>query len=1129
MSSLLLKVDDENDDFLDEVVEFGDGTQYKVTHEESVAAAAEAALAPSTLSGEPVRKQDRFAEDFDRSWPQSQSSQQHQPSSQHQPPHQRPFQPSHPHPPSSHHPFHQQQHSYKSHSLEKRPSHSHESFSSSSQSNSHISTANSSSFPRQAPSQSPTSSTSVLPTKPRPDDPNSRKLFNERSNKFESSSSLSHPTPQSQPEISPAFQLLQKSRGSENRGLPSRSLVGGERVGFDRPPLPDQPDGRALPPHLAMASNSVGASSTVNGPPPRSAWAIAREGPKGGSPAGGGSLASRVSQPHLTSLPPPPPLTVDSSRTRTSFSSSDDAHPPHSHTQPSHHAIGSSRPLLGGPRRLSNNTSATYQLPLLSPSNSPTLPTARPYLARRPSSEAPRRLSVDPSATNLADPARRPSVNGDRPMSPQDLTTMQKEEMVSAAERARKRREAEEAERLAARERAKKKADELAAKVKVNESTLKPAIVEPKMVSDQESKTTAPAPQTTVPVPTAPGTSSRSAPLPSPAITSTPSVPQPAVPASTSSTTTTHLGANSAHPTLDQKVPPVGQHSGIPTPSPPQITKNGPIPDDVQVVDYSELSSLAPADAPIPDPKALEGNDTAISSTKRSRMTSVDFFEDKQMKTRFEPSRSKPTSVESVKPTGLGGWRKNFGGTSGSTPSPFANTSGSASSVPASSPTTMVPAVAPSPVSTSVLSESSLSSTPIDVALGSSDPTSPAHPVQPSPPSSIRKPSPPPPGLRQDSVSQTVITAATVPSQLPSSPTKAAYRDVDISSIDDVMSRIKSEMDRREAEKAAAATTSQNTTRAHSGTLPLKPQFSSSVNPFAASQLSPSTSVSVKTPTSTSPPALVASPLRPASIEEVTTVPPRPSSPPPAWKLYSVHLPTDTRRRPPADSSKLKVVEREPDDQAPEVFSWGRGKSGGTDDLIAEEVRVQLSKGGPPPPAPLPITLPVAVEGQNQKATLLAIKPQQPASLSKGISTSLPTKPAPSPSPSASTPTQSISVNTTSKHPSLPANAGAASIPTTNILPLPPKPVPALAVVAPMPTSKSARPGRAMEEISWRRKAPVESSGSEVTSQGTAKLDEEEGKKLDESAKVKEVSTKVAEVCLALLIIHLLYAQNRVD
>lgn len=59
-------MDEDDDDFFDTVIDFGDGRQYKI-------APVEAAPQPAAESSSdaPVRQQDRFADDFDRSWPRS--------------------------------------------------------------------------------------------------------------------------------------------------------------------------------------------------------------------------------------------------------------------------------------------------------------------------------------------------------------------------------------------------------------------------------------------------------------------------------------------------------------------------------------------------------------------------------------------------------------------------------------------------------------------------------------------------------------------------------------------------------------------------------------------------------------------------------------------------------------------------------------------------------------------------------------------------------------------------------------------------------------------------------------------------------------------------------------------------
>ncbi|KAF8312013.1 hypothetical protein DL93DRAFT_2229326 [Clavulina sp. PMI_390] len=68
--------DEDEDDFLNEVIEFGDGTQYTVKHEDPLppAGTAPASLPPQEepsdhISTTPVRKEDRFGADIGRQWP----------------------------------------------------------------------------------------------------------------------------------------------------------------------------------------------------------------------------------------------------------------------------------------------------------------------------------------------------------------------------------------------------------------------------------------------------------------------------------------------------------------------------------------------------------------------------------------------------------------------------------------------------------------------------------------------------------------------------------------------------------------------------------------------------------------------------------------------------------------------------------------------------------------------------------------------------------------------------------------------------------------------------------------------------------------------------------------------------
>ncbi|KAJ3936667.1 MAG: hypothetical protein NXY57DRAFT_957121 [Lentinula lateritia] len=72
------EMEEDDDNFLDGVIEFGDGRQYKVDTNDGPTPSASppqvSTREPTTASqehSEPVRKEDRFADDFDRSWPRT--------------------------------------------------------------------------------------------------------------------------------------------------------------------------------------------------------------------------------------------------------------------------------------------------------------------------------------------------------------------------------------------------------------------------------------------------------------------------------------------------------------------------------------------------------------------------------------------------------------------------------------------------------------------------------------------------------------------------------------------------------------------------------------------------------------------------------------------------------------------------------------------------------------------------------------------------------------------------------------------------------------------------------------------------------------------------------------------------
>lgn len=75
------QMEEDNDDFLEGVIEFGDGRQYQIQQvdvpqptEDSVPAAIPTPGASGPIphsAATRINKEDRFAEDFDRSWPRS--------------------------------------------------------------------------------------------------------------------------------------------------------------------------------------------------------------------------------------------------------------------------------------------------------------------------------------------------------------------------------------------------------------------------------------------------------------------------------------------------------------------------------------------------------------------------------------------------------------------------------------------------------------------------------------------------------------------------------------------------------------------------------------------------------------------------------------------------------------------------------------------------------------------------------------------------------------------------------------------------------------------------------------------------------------------------------------------------
>ncbi|KDQ54750.1 hypothetical protein JAAARDRAFT_37853 [Jaapia argillacea MUCL 33604] len=89
------EMEEDDDNFLDEVIDFGDGRQYKIQPADAAPPASPPHEPSASRDGdelakppEPVRKEERFVDDFDRSWPRSRR--QWQPSEREAPPHGQP-------------------------------------------------------------------------------------------------------------------------------------------------------------------------------------------------------------------------------------------------------------------------------------------------------------------------------------------------------------------------------------------------------------------------------------------------------------------------------------------------------------------------------------------------------------------------------------------------------------------------------------------------------------------------------------------------------------------------------------------------------------------------------------------------------------------------------------------------------------------------------------------------------------------------------------------------------------------------------------------------------------------------------------------------------------------------------
>ncbi|KAF9014978.1 hypothetical protein BDQ17DRAFT_6442 [Cyathus striatus] len=552
-------MEEDDDNFLVGVIEFGDGRQYKIdtTPEPPPDSPTRSG------SGQNVSKEDRFGEDFDRSWPRSRAS----------------------------------------------PATSARDFTSA---------------PAGHPTASPASSTNPLHS---PQE-SSRVLFNERSNKLEP---YSHrPPPASYQSKRGSFessgsnvQLLQKSGGAGEFSRPP--ALGRRESGFGQGPFGDRNRSerdiarRDVPTSPRITKDGFGHAMG-----PTTSW--------------GGR--DRDSDRGRRSDMGPPPL------------------PTHTMRRPSREGGRQLPPHLAQvspnipPRRLPSRDSNMREPPV--PSGSNRHPSQSPALSHR---------SLAAISPLSGGQATLP------PLSAPELDEVRKDLMHTAAERAKQRREQEEAEREAQKERARKKAAELEvkmkaaeeAKAKEAEETAKKqrdeeenargraeesikkanqakeqqvlAVIEDAISSVKVSKTPSigpqrrPLPSSTQQEPSRAGLSRRpSGNVPTPASESdswrakaSPLPPSsPALRQTTSHTTSTSL------------LTPQSAMEQVGT-----IRKGSA--DDLEVVDFSDMGKFVS----VPEGETPLVAATPLASTKPARPVASDFFEDKKDEIEAPPSATK--------------------------------------------------------------------------------------------------------------------------------------------------------------------------------------------------------------------------------------------------------------------------------------------------------------------------------------------------------------------------------------------------------------------------------------------------------------------------------------------------------
>lgn len=697
--------------------------------------------------------------------------------------------------------------------------------------------------------------------------------------------------------------------------------------------------------------------------------------------------------------------------------------------------------------------SATLDRPAAPPSLSPTIAT----------SSLPRKDAVpSPGQESSLATRRLSAAEAAQKMTKEEVEAMQKDEMHSAAERARLRRQEEEEERNAARERAKKKAEELAERFKAKPTeTMTPKVVDPSpvakaeppkgnrgepldMASQRPVTVLAPRalPPNQAPIALRQQQQKSAAPPSGPAIAAVPRPaeiaskksaalpatpagppPPPAAPASAAGSS----APVSSPPVLNPPAASVWTRKGTQLPPPPKIFKNQPVPSDVDVVDFADLGKLvSPTSAPPPPPTkapALSSAAPAPSSpVKPRRLAAADFFDN--------PSTSSSTSSSIFKPfpSRLGPQAQAKSDLDLTLPTRPPQTSPSSEAIKVLVPPTSAPACSasqqtPSP---SLLSEQVVS------PLRSSELSASAPPAQPS-------------GL----------TPGGFPKVVPSS-AKSSFRETGISpaSFDDMLLRIKGAMDSGgDVAKASAM----------SG-----PVGKGRANDYQSS------SIHQPVPKRAQPMSIVP--------EDIVTRYERPASPPLPWKVYNVRLPKDERKRPPVDPRQAKLLRREMDridilTWSPTLYKSLNSKTYSRDDMLLLSMYGRRPGKHIRPMTPIVRLKPVP-KGSDRKSKGSSSAPSQPrSSRVTPVASPMPTRP-PSPAPVPVILTSVIDQPRTDPAPA-PAPAPAvvtaapavASAPERATKASPNHSLPAISVQPPT-SARAPRPaaGRAMEEASWRRK-----------------------------------------------------------